>query len=76
MTELGKRLIIGDKGPLLPMDGAGLLLDAAKAGHAEAEAASATAKKLGMISLAIVAVLIVLYFIFIFAMVGLASSGF
>ena len=47
MTELGKRLIIGDKGPLLPMDGAGLLLDAAKAGHAEAALRLATMTALG-----------------------------
>ena len=47
MTELGKRLVIGDKGPLLPMDGAGLLLDAAKAGHAEAALRLATMTALG-----------------------------
>ena len=47
MTELGKRLIIGDKGPLLPKDGAGLLLDAAKAGHAEAALRLATMTALG-----------------------------
>ena len=47
MTELGKRLIVGDKGPLLPMDGAGLLLDAAKAGHAEAALRLATMTALG-----------------------------
>ena len=47
MTELGKRLIIGDKGPLLPMDGAGLLSDAAKAGHAEAALRLATMTALG-----------------------------
>ena len=47
MTELGKRLIIGDKCPLLPQDGAGLLLDAAKAGHAEAALRLATLTALG-----------------------------
>src|SRR3990167_7510698 len=35
MTELGKRLVGGDRAPLLPKDGAGLLVDAARAGHAE-----------------------------------------
>jgi prolyl 4-hydroxylase len=47
MTELGKRLIIGDKGPLLPLDGASLLFDAAKAGHAEAALRLATMTALG-----------------------------
>ena len=47
MTELGKRLIIGDKGPLLPKDGAGLLLDAFKGGNAEAALKLATLAALG-----------------------------
>jgi len=47
MTELGKRLVIGDKGPLLPQDGAGLLRDAAQAGHAEAALRLATLTALG-----------------------------
>ncbi len=47
MTELGKRLVIGDKGPLLPRDGAGLLIDAAKGGHAEAALKLATLTALG-----------------------------
>lgn len=47
MTELGKRLIVGDKGPLLPKDGAGLLIDAAKGGHAEAALKLATLTALG-----------------------------
>ena len=47
MTELGKRLVIGDKGPLLPQDGAALLIDAAKAGHAEAALRLATLHALG-----------------------------
>jgi hypothetical protein len=47
MTELGKRLVVGDKGPLLPKDGAGFLLDAAKAGHAEAATRLATLTALG-----------------------------
>jgi len=47
MTELGKRLVIGDKAPLLPKDGAGLLIDAAKGGHAEAALKLATLTALG-----------------------------
>jgi hypothetical protein len=47
MTELGKRLVVGDKGPLLPKDGAALLIDAAKAGHAEAAVRLATLTALG-----------------------------
>jgi hypothetical protein len=47
MTELGKRLVVGDRGPLLPKDGAGLLLDAAKAGHAEAALRLAVLTALG-----------------------------
>ena len=47
MTELGKRLVVGDKGPLLPKDGVGLLHDAAKAGHAEAALRLAVLTALG-----------------------------
>src|SRR5688500_15542958 len=47
MTELGKRLIVGDKGPLLPKDGAGFLHDAAKGGQAEAALRLATLTALG-----------------------------
>jgi hypothetical protein len=47
MTELGKRLIIGDKGPLLPKDGATLLFDAFKRGNAEAALKLATLTALG-----------------------------
>jgi prolyl 4-hydroxylase len=47
MTELGKRLVVGEKGPLLPNDGAGLLFDAAKGGHAEAALKLATLTALG-----------------------------
>ena len=36
MTELAKRLIIGDRAPWLPNDGAKLMSDAAKNGNAEA----------------------------------------
>ena len=47
MTELGKRLVIGDRGPLLPRDGAGFLIDAFKGGHAEAALKLATLTALG-----------------------------
>jgi hypothetical protein len=36
MTELAKRLIIGDRAPLLPADGAKLMTDAAKNGNVDA----------------------------------------
>lgn len=36
MTRLGKRLVVGDRAPLLPQDGARFLIDAAKQGSAEA----------------------------------------
>jgi prolyl 4-hydroxylase len=36
MTQLGKRLLVGDRAPLLPRDGAGLLRDAFKHGSADA----------------------------------------
>jgi prolyl 4-hydroxylase len=38
MTRLGKRLFIGDAAPYLPREGIGFLIDAAKAGGAEAPA--------------------------------------
>ena len=47
MTALGKRLIIGDRGPYLPKDGAGLLSDAARQGHAPAALCLATMTALG-----------------------------
>ena len=47
MTELGKRLVIGDRGPLLPKDGTGFLIDAFKGGHAEAALKLATLTALG-----------------------------
>jgi hypothetical protein len=47
MTELGKRLVIGDRAPLLPADGARFLRDAAAAGHAEAAVRLATLAALG-----------------------------
>lgn len=36
MTELGKRLVVGDRAPLLPQDGTRFLVDAMRAGSAEA----------------------------------------
>ena len=47
MTELGKRLVIGDRCPLLPKDGAGFLFDAFQGGHAEAALKLATLTALG-----------------------------
>ena len=38
MTRLAKRLLIGDRAPYLPREGAGFLVDAANAGGAEAPA--------------------------------------
>lgn len=36
MTALGKRLVVGDRAPYLPNDGAGMVLDAARKGDPEA----------------------------------------
>jgi prolyl 4-hydroxylase len=47
MTELGKRLVIGDRAPLLPQEGTHMLLDAAKGGSADAALRLATMKALG-----------------------------
>jgi prolyl 4-hydroxylase len=47
MTALGKRLVIGDRAPLLPIDGARMLLDATMAGGAEAALRLAVMKALG-----------------------------
>ena len=47
MTELGKRLISGDRAPLLPRDGTGLLIDAMRAGSAEAAMRLAVLAALG-----------------------------
>jgi hypothetical protein len=47
MTELGKRLLIGDRAPLLPEEGAHLLGDAVRAGHADAALRLATLAALG-----------------------------
>ena len=38
MTRLGKRLLVGDRAPLLPNDGIGLLVDASERGGGEAAA--------------------------------------
>lgn len=38
MTRLGKRLLVGDRAPCLPKDGAGLIADASSRGGAEAAA--------------------------------------
>lgn len=47
MTELGKRLVIGDRAPYLPKDGARLLSDAARAGNADAAIRLACMSALG-----------------------------
>jgi hypothetical protein len=47
-TRLGKRLLVGDRAPLLPNDGAGLLEDAARLGGAEAPALLAVLFALGV----------------------------
>jgi len=47
MAELGKRLVIGDRAPQLPADGARFLRDAAVGGHAEAAVRLATLAALG-----------------------------
>jgi prolyl 4-hydroxylase len=41
MTRLGKRLVVGDRAPYLPRDGARMVLDAATKGHPEAAAVAA-----------------------------------
>ena len=47
MTELGKRLLTGDRAPYLPRDGAGLLAEAAQAGGVEAALRLACLSALG-----------------------------
>jgi prolyl 4-hydroxylase len=47
MTELGKRLVIGDRAPLLPQEGTQMLVDGAMAGNAEAALRLAVLKALG-----------------------------
>jgi hypothetical protein len=48
MTQLGKRLLAGDRAPLLAADGARFLLDAASRGDAEAAARIAALTALGL----------------------------
>lgn len=48
MTRLGKRLLIGDAAPHLPYEGARFLIDAAKAGGAEAPAILAALSAAGV----------------------------
>jgi prolyl 4-hydroxylase len=47
MTQLGKRLLVGDRAPALPRDGTGLLLEAFKLGAADAGARLAVLAALG-----------------------------
>src|SRR5690554_5011631 len=47
MTELGKRLVVGDRAPLLPEDGARFLADAMQAGSSEAALRLAAMAALG-----------------------------
>ena len=48
MRELGKRLLAGDRAPLLPTEGAGLVVDAANQGDAEAAARVSVFLALGL----------------------------
>ncbi|HEX5420639.1 MAG TPA: 2OG-Fe(II) oxygenase [Gammaproteobacteria bacterium] len=47
LTQLGKRLIVGDRAPLLPREGCGFLVDALNAGGAEAPLRLASLAALG-----------------------------
>jgi prolyl 4-hydroxylase len=47
-TQLGKRILVGDRAPKFQRDGAAMLLQAAQAGHAEAVAAIAILQCLGV----------------------------
>jgi hypothetical protein len=47
MTRLGKRLLVGDRSPCLPKDGAGLIADASARGSAEAAAVLAVLYAVG-----------------------------
>jgi hypothetical protein len=47
MTALGKRLVVGDRAPVMAKAGTGLLMDAAKGGHPEAALRLATLTALG-----------------------------
>src|SRR5690349_1202576 len=46
-TRLGKRLLVGDRAPCLPNDGAGLITEASAAGGAEAAALLAVMYAIG-----------------------------
>lgn len=48
MTRLGKRLVVGDRAPYLPSEGAGFIFDAATKGHAEAVALMAVFQATGI----------------------------
>ena len=48
-TQLGKRLLAGDRAPLLPREGFGLLRDAATAGGAEAPSLLAVCQLVGLL---------------------------
>src|SRR5690348_128223 len=48
MRELGKRLLTGDRSPVLPAEGAGFLIDAANRGDAEAAARVSALTALGL----------------------------
>src|SRR5690606_41101826 len=47
LTRLGKRLLVGDRAPRLPSQGAALLVDASRRGGAEAAAVLAVRYALG-----------------------------
>src|SRR5262245_41215859 len=47
ITRLGKRLLVGDRAPCLPRDGAGLIAEASAAGGAEAAAVLAVLYAVG-----------------------------
>src|SRR5690242_16817849 len=47
MTRLGKRLLVGDRSPCLPKDGAGLIAEASERGGAEAAAVLAVLYAVG-----------------------------
>lgn len=47
LTQLGKRLIVGDRAPLLPLQGVGFLVDALKGGGSEAALRLASLAALG-----------------------------
>lgn len=48
MVRLGKRLLVGDRAPYLPQQGAGMIVEAAQKGNAEAVAAVAALQCVGV----------------------------